>query len=173
MSRFARLFALAALVAMPLTVGAVQAQACSYDYPYTCPDPGYASYGDYGSAPSYVTNNYDPGPAILADVALGLAVGYGLSGGYGYYGPGMAYNGGFGSGWRGRNWHDHGWHGHDRFGDHGHRGFGDHGHRGFAGGHGHGFHHTGFHGHGFGGHGFGGHGFGGHGFGGMGGHIHH
>src|SRR5665213_411533 len=110
MSRLAKLFALAALAAVPLFVaGGTKAQAqdyyadCSYSYPYTClgtyTADGYAvsgydgAYGDYGAGPGYGAGGYgDDGAAALAvglGVGVGLGLEYGGSGGYGSYGPGV------------------------------------------------------------------------------------
>jgi hypothetical protein len=140
MSRSAKWIALAVLAVAPLSIaGAAQAQDCSWGYPYTCPSPGDldVGYGDYGSTPGYEVryyNEYDPGPAILADMVLGLAIG-GIGGGIG---SGVVMNSGFAGGGFHHGFHhhfnhhfhhEHFDHHHDRHHGHFHHAHGhDHGH---------------------------------------------
>ncbi|HXE17278.1 MAG TPA: hypothetical protein VN632_08610 [Stellaceae bacterium] len=138
MSRFLKLFAVAALVAMSLgmTGTARAGYQCAYYYPFTCPSPGdYDSgagwAGDYGYAPYYYAHDYDdPGPAVLAGMLLGGAIGYGMG-----YGSGVVINnnvGGFNPGFHHRGFHHAGRFDHHHHFDH--HGF-DHHH----------FHHADFH----------------------------
>lgn len=120
--RFSKIFAVLTLVTAGMALAAGPARACAFYYPYTCPsagdyDSGDGWAGDYGYDPYYYAHQYDdPGPAILAGIILGGAVGYGA--GYGYYGPGagVVINNNVGGGFS-RGFH-HGFHHFSRFDRH-------------------------------------------------------